>query len=231
MPKKHAFKTPSDSQHILKGTKHLRNLHDSTFIRWAKITWKMSLLVICEIMGHSVNTLTANDKYSLLNSENLQQPIQMQLSKERISFSEFFFPFLKFIYFFEHFEKKTMTLITYVFQKIRTAKDAVRQMSKKPRFRTLSDSQHVKWSQTLVISVRQHFYHICSSLWAKLIWKVSFLVICDILGHFVKILTAGDKYYHSENFLQPIQMQLSRKQKVISPFFPPFVKSISIFEH
>ena len=66
----------------------------------------MSLLVICEIMGHSVNTLTANDKYSLLNSENLQQPIQMQLSKERISFSEFFFPFLKFIYFFEHFEKK-----------------------------------------------------------------------------------------------------------------------------
>ena len=91
MPKKHAFKTPSDSQHILKGPKHLRNLHDSTFIRWAKITWKMSLLVICEIMGHSVNILTASDKYFLLNSENLQQPFQMQLSKERIIFSEFFF--------------------------------------------------------------------------------------------------------------------------------------------
>ena len=123
----------------------------------------MSLLVICEIMGHSVNTLTANDKYFLLNSENLQQPFQMQLSKERIIFSEFFFH-PKNLYIFLNILKKKMTLIAYVFQKIRTAKDVVRQMSKKPRFRTLSDSQHVKWSQTLVISVRQHFYHICSSL-------------------------------------------------------------------
>ena len=41
----------------------------------------MSLLVIYKILGVFVNTLTLDDKYSLLNSENLRQPIQMQLSK------------------------------------------------------------------------------------------------------------------------------------------------------
>ena len=46
-----------------------------------KLAWKMSLLVICEILGHFVNTLTANDKYSFPNSENMPQPIQMQFSK------------------------------------------------------------------------------------------------------------------------------------------------------
>ena len=36
----------------------------------------MSLLVICEILGHSVNTLTIDEKYSLRNSELLLQPIE-----------------------------------------------------------------------------------------------------------------------------------------------------------
>ena len=35
----------------------------------------MSLLVICEILGLFVNTLTADHKYSLCDSENSQQPI------------------------------------------------------------------------------------------------------------------------------------------------------------
>ena len=37
----------------------------------------MSLFVKSEILGLFVNTLTADDKYSLQNSENLTQPIQM----------------------------------------------------------------------------------------------------------------------------------------------------------
>ena len=47
----------------------------------------MSLLVICEILGHFVNTLTADDKYYLRNSEKLLKPIQMQLSKKLTKFS------------------------------------------------------------------------------------------------------------------------------------------------
>ena len=85
------------------------------------------------------------------------------------------------------------------------------EMSKKPRFRTSFRSQHVKGSQTLVKSVREHFYHIFLSLWGKLIWKLYPLVICDILGTFVNTLTVDDEYplWNYESLLLPIQMQLS----------------------
>ena len=52
-----------------------------------------------------------------------------------------------------------MTLIADVFTKLLTAKDAVRQRSKKHPFRSPL-SQQVKGSQTLAESPRQHFYHI-----------------------------------------------------------------------
>ena len=42
----------------------------------------MSLLVVSEILGLSVNALTADGKYYLCNKENSSQPIQMQLSKK-----------------------------------------------------------------------------------------------------------------------------------------------------
>ena len=51
------------------------------------------LLVICNILGLFVNTLTADDKYSLLKKDNLTQTIQMQLSEKQKTFSEFFVHF------------------------------------------------------------------------------------------------------------------------------------------
>ena len=48
----------------------------------------MFLSVICEILGFFINTLTADAKYSPRNSENLPQPIQMQLSEKQITFSQ-----------------------------------------------------------------------------------------------------------------------------------------------
>ena len=36
----------------------------------------------------TVNTLTANDKYSLVNRDSLTQPIHMQLSQKQKIFSE-----------------------------------------------------------------------------------------------------------------------------------------------
>ena len=44
----------------------------------------MSLFVICELLGLFVNTLTANDKYSLRDSQNLPQLIQMHLSNKKV---------------------------------------------------------------------------------------------------------------------------------------------------
>ena len=62
---------------------------------------------------------------------------------------------------------------------------------------------------------------------------MSLLVICGILGAHVNTLTVNDKYFlcNSENFLQPIQMQLSKKQKTSSSFFASFQKSTSNIKH
>ena len=53
-----------------------------------------------------VNTLTADDKYSLLYRDNLKQPIQILLSQKQKAFSDFFIAFLKSTSSLEHFQKK-----------------------------------------------------------------------------------------------------------------------------
>ena len=50
--------------------------------------------------------MTADDKYSLLNRDNLTQPIRTQLSQKHTAFSQFFHAFLKFTLNVEHFQKK-----------------------------------------------------------------------------------------------------------------------------
>ena len=93
----------------------------------------MSLLVIHKVLGLFVSTLIANnkyslldrdnlrqpiamqlsnihDKYSLLKKDNLRQPIAMQLSNIQQTISHFFRTFLKSRSNFERFKKK-MTLI------------------------------------------------------------------------------------------------------------------------
>ena len=52
------------------------------------------------------NTLSADGKYSILNRDNLTQPIQMHLSKKQKNFSEFFAAFLKSSLNFEHSQTK-----------------------------------------------------------------------------------------------------------------------------
>ena len=53
-----------------------------------------------------VNTLTADDKYSLLNRDNLTQQNRMQLSQKQKAFSQFFVAFSKYTLDFEDFEKR-----------------------------------------------------------------------------------------------------------------------------
>ena len=68
------------------------------------------------------NTLTADDKYSLLNGGILTQHNQMNLSQKQKAFLQLFCPFLKCTLNFKHFQKK-IALIAYVFRKVRTPKD------------------------------------------------------------------------------------------------------------
>ena len=53
-----------------------------------------------------------------------------------------------------------MTLVAYLFPKLRTPKKVVRYMSKKSRFKVLFDRQDGKRVQTLFPSEPQHRYHI-----------------------------------------------------------------------
>ena len=64
------------------------------------------MLVLCKILRLLVNTLTDDEKYSLLYRENLIQPIQILLSEKRKTFSELFSAFLKSTLNFEHFQTK-----------------------------------------------------------------------------------------------------------------------------
>ena len=59
------------------------------------------------------------------------------------------------------------------------------------------------------------------------------LVLCKILGLFVKSLSEDDKYcfLYRDNLTQPIQILLSEKEKTFSQFFSPFLKSTLNFTH
>ena len=50
--------------------------------------------------------MTADDKYSLLNRDNLKQPIPTHLSQNQKAFAQFFLPFSKCTLNFAHFQKK-----------------------------------------------------------------------------------------------------------------------------
>ena len=53
--------------------------------------------------------MTADDKYSFLNKDNLTKPIRTQLSQKQKAFSEFFVAFSKSTLNFEHSQKKDDT--------------------------------------------------------------------------------------------------------------------------
>ena len=124
MSKKSRFTGPFDKQHgkrsqgLLKyGWQHLYQIHLSLS---SQLSWKKSLLLTCKILVLLVNTLAADEKYPVLNRDNLTIPIQMQLSQKKNLFS-IFSAFLKCRLNLQHFEK-TVTLIDFEFPKLRTPK-------------------------------------------------------------------------------------------------------------
>ena len=59
-----------------------------------------------EILRLFVNALTADDKYSGSNMQDLPQQFQTPLSRKQKTFSRFFIAFLKCAWNLEHFQKK-----------------------------------------------------------------------------------------------------------------------------
>ena len=64
--------------------------------------------MIHQILTPFLNTLTLDDKHSLLNRDNLTQPIHIQLSQKQETFPHFFFfsEFLKSVLNFKYSAKK-----------------------------------------------------------------------------------------------------------------------------
>ena len=87
--------------------------------------------------------------------------IQMHLCKKQKIFSQFFSSFSESALNFEHFQKNRI-FIAYVFPKVPTTKNVVRQMSKSSRFfffffflsrfREPVDRRHGKWAEALIQS-------------------------------------------------------------------------------
>ena len=73
----------------------------------------------------------------------------MHLSQKQKIFSQFFSAFLKSALNSEHFQKK-MTLIAYVFLKLPTTENVLRQISKSSRFREPLDRRHGKRAEALI---------------------------------------------------------------------------------
>ena len=126
-----------------------------------------------------------------------------------------------------------MTVIAQVFSILLTPENMVASMSKKSCFKGSFGKQHGKRAQTLLKFEWKHLYHMYWWLWRQLTFKKSLLVICKISRLFPNTLSADGKYslLNRDNLTQPIQMQLSRKQKTFSDFFSAFLKSSLNFEH
>ena len=112
-------KWPLDKQYVKRSPtqsksawQHLWDIYSSACI---KFSWKKSLLVIRKILGEFVSRSAAHDKYSLLNKDNLMQPIQMQLPKKEETLVQFFLHFWNLDQILRILKSK-MTLIGYYFQ-------------------------------------------------------------------------------------------------------------------
>ena len=116
----------------------------------------------------------------------------MQLSWNEKFFINFLFHFRN-LHYILNILKDKMIVVANVFPKLQTVEILVISLSKKCRFRTRFDSQHVKASQILAKAQWEHLGAAFSSLFWKLIWKMSPLVLGEILGVFVNILTADEK--------------------------------------
>ena len=126
-----------------------------------------------------------------------------------------------------------MTLRAYLFLRLLPAKNVVRYMCKKSRFRLPFQKEHGKRVSTLFKSEGERLRHIYCSTGRQFSGKRSLLVIWKSLRLFVNTTSAVDKCSlpNRDNLMQPIHMQLSQKLKLVSWFFNLFSKSRLSFEY
>ena len=125
-----------------------------------------------------------------------------------------------------------MTLIAYSFQRLRSAKNVVRYICKKSRFRLPFQKEHGKRVSTLFKFERQNWYHIYWSTGKQLSCKKSILVIWESLRLFLNTMSVAGKCClpNRDNLMQPIHMELSQKLKTFCSFYLHFRNLSEILE-
>ena len=110
MCKKSCFRLPFQKEHgklvstLFKFERqHLYHIYWTT---GRQLSCEKNLLVISQWLRLFVKTITAVEKCSLQNRDNLMQAIHIQFSPKLKTFSEFFSPISKSRISFEHFQKK-----------------------------------------------------------------------------------------------------------------------------
>ena len=144
------------------------------------MSWEKSLLVICKILRLFANTLTVDDKDSLINRDTLKQPIQMQLSqKQENIFSIFcciFEIYAKFSTFsrkrwlnepmyFQHFGLQNTLLDKYLKSRLSQIHSKGNMGSALKHCCNPNQTAFIISVETLLYSERHHLCHIYWSLW------------------------------------------------------------------
>ena len=185
------LKTSFDSQHV----KRYQNLVKSSWeyfyhifsSLWAEIIWKISpwfkFEIIRFLLTHGLSITSIHFRIvricrSLFKSSSL---------KNKKHFLACLFH-LCHLHQISNIFKKKKTVIANVFPKLATVQGLVTPFTIERRLKTSFDSQHVKRYQTLVKSPWEYFYHIFSSLWAEIIWKISPWMKFEFIGF---LLTHG----------------------------------------
>ena len=126
-----------------------------------KLFSEKSLFLILQILGLLVKTLAADEKYLLLQRDNLTMPVQMQLTQKLKTFWQFLAAFLKSVLIFKYLKKK-VTLTAFVFPKLRTRKRWLDKCLKSPVSEDPSTSN--------IVNVAKH----CSNL-----HHITFTILID----------------------------------------------------
>ena len=99
MSKKSHFRGSFDKQHGKRAQELLKSASQHIYQISGglsrQLSLKRSLLLTCQILGLLVNTLAADEKYLVLNRDNLTIPVQMKLSQKKKTFSQFCAALLK----------------------------------------------------------------------------------------------------------------------------------------
>ena len=203
MSKKSSFKTPFNSQYVKRSQtllesvgQHFNHIFSSL---WQKQSWKMLLLVIFEDLGLFVNTLTADNKFSLHNSENTRNQFKSNYLTNKKIFIKYLLFFWKTNYILNIFKRRWPSYFMY-FLNYRLRK-------------TLSD-------KSLKSLVSGH-------CWTVTLLKgpnTGGVLTAPLLSFFLITLReiVLENMFLEEKIQQSIQMQLSKKQSIFRNFFPHF---------